>query len=320
MTANERQMEESTSSVSGMTGAPGMTTEYIIEITYGDRETKFRNFISSLLIKCCLPLELIKDILEDSELFEKYCSVFTHKSADKESNYEFYELLGDQTMNKLILWYLKDRFPYLSNSNGVKVLSRLKINLVSKQSYSLWAKSLGFMEFISCDKEIVRKHESSLLEDCLEAFCGLTEEIIDHKIRGYSGVYFIAKLLEDLLDNQRISLKYSELYDSITRLKETFDKFNSNLNKGSCPFIWGQISFQHEKDKDTGLFTVKLVQSNPSERRKEVLLSKDGSSINDLKYSIAEEYLNFLHYKGFKKDELSYYEEIEEMRIKNEER
>ena len=222
-------------------------------------------------------------------------------------------------MNKIILWYLKDRFPYLSNSNGVNVLSRLKINLVSKQSYSEWAKSLGFLEFISCDKEILRKQESSLLEDCLEAFCGLTEEIIDSKIRGYSGVYFIAKLLEDLLDNQKISLKYSELYDSITRLKETFDKYNSNVNKGTCPYIWGQLQFQHEKDKETNKFTVKLVQSNPSERRREVLLAGEGSSINDLKYSLAEQYLHFLTEKGFKKDESLYYEKIEEMRLKNEE-
>ncbi len=312
--------KESISGGSNLTGnITTTTTEYIIEINYGDRETKFKNFISSLLKKCCLPLELITDILEDPELFEKYCSVFTHKSADKDSNYEFYELLGDQTMNKLILWYLKGRFPYLSNSKGVKVLSRLKINLVSKESYSMWAKTLGFMEFISCDKEILRKHESSLLEDCLEAFCGLTEEIVDNKIRGYSGVYFIAQLLDDLLDKQPISLKYSELYDSITRLKETFDKYNSNVNKGTCPLVWGQISFHHEKDKETGLFTVKLVQFNSGQRRKEVLLTKEGSCINDLKYALAEEYLQILNQKGYKKDELSYYEEIEQMRIKNEE-
>ena len=241
-----------------------------------------------------------------------------HKSANKQNNYEFYELLGDGSMNKIILWYLKDRFPYLNNTDGVKVLSRLKINLVSKQSYSTWAKSLGFLEFISCDKEIIRKQESSLLEDCLEAFFGLTEEIIDTQIRGYAGVYFISRFLEDLLDSQQISLKYSELFDSITRLKETFDKYNSNLNKGTCPFIWGTISFNHEK-QENGKFLVRLIQHNHNDRRREILLTEEGPTINDSKYILAERYLEFLNEKGFKKEELIYYEEIENMRIKNEE-
>ena len=288
-----------------------------VELFHANRGEDFKNLLSILLRKCCFPKEIIENILtEKNSYFKKYCTIFTHKSVDKQNNYEYYELLGDQSMNKIILYYLKYKFPFLSNNEGIKVLSRLKINLVSKDTYSVWARKLGILPFISCDVEILKKNQSSLLEDTLEAFCGLTEEIADNEIRGNSGMYFISKFIHELLDDTHISLEYSSLYDSITRLKETFDKYNSYNYKGTCPYIHGQISFTHEK-LESGMFLVKLCQSS-SVHKKEVLLSEEGKSINDIKLELCERYLEFLETKGYKKDILPYYSSIEQLRIKNE--
>ena len=59
------------------------------------------------------------------------------------------EILGDVTCNKIIVWYLKNRFPFLNNTKGVKVIARLKINYVAKARFSKWALQLGFEKYIS---------------------------------------------------------------------------------------------------------------------------------------------------------------------------
>jgi len=83
-----------------------------------------------------------------------YGKAFTHVSIHTENNYEFFEILGDATCNKAIVWYIQERFPVLRNTAGVKVIARLRINLVSKKKFSVLAEKLGFGDFISCEKEI----------------------------------------------------------------------------------------------------------------------------------------------------------------------
>ena len=73
--------------------------------------------------------------LTNKENMEIYKKVFTHISIDAVNNYEFYEILGDVTLNKCIVWYLKDRFPQLHNAAGVKILARLRINLVFEKIF-----------------------------------------------------------------------------------------------------------------------------------------------------------------------------------------
>ena len=304
--------------IEGLDRTEDNSKEHVVDIYLGNREEEFKSFLSGLLRRCCFPREIVEMILsKDNIYFEKYCCVFTHKSVNKLHNYEYYELLGDQTMNKIILFYLKDKFPFLGNAEGIKVLSRLKINLVSKLTYSKWAEDLGFLPFISCDEEIRKKSANSLLEDVLEAFCGLSEIIADKEVKGYTGLYFISKFVEQLLDTTSISLEYTSLYDSVTRLKELFDKYNSHTYKNTCPYIYGSISFTHEK-LENGYFLVHLCQSGPSSHRKDILLSEKGRSINDIKLKLSEDYLQFLGSKGYKKEELPYYAMIEQMRIKNE--
>ena len=279
----------------------------------GDRTEKFKLFLIGLLMKTSLSRQMAESLVDQQEIFNMYRNCFTHRSFDSKNNYEFFELIGDVTSNKIIVWYLQEKFPFLCNTEGVKVLARLRINLVSKLTFSNWARKLNFEPFICYDLETKIKQENSVLEDCFEAFIGCTEKIIDEHIRGYSANYFCFKFIELLLDDENIELSYKALYDPVTRLKETFDHFNSTLQKSTCPYIFGSMSFTHEKI-DTGLYLVRLLQTT-SHDRKELLLEEKGKSIIDLKYLLCQRYLDFLEEKGYKKQELKYYEEIEEKRL-----
>lgn len=288
-------------------------TEFENKLICGDRSEIFVEFLIEMLMKFSLSRSTAENILKNDKIFSMYKNVFTHKVFDSKNNYEFYELIGDVSCNKIIVWYLQKKFPFLSNSDGVKVLARLRINLVSKITFSNWAKKLNFGPFISYDLDTKIKQENSVYEDIFEAFVGCTELVIDEYIRGYSAMYFCYKFMETLLDDEEIKLSYKSLYDPITRCKETFDYFNSNQQKSTCPYIYGTISFHHEK-LDTCLYLVRLIQT--SHDKKEVLLEEKGKSIIDLKYLLCQKYLDFLEKNGFKKHELKYYDEIEEMRLK----
>mgnify|MGYP001212717438 CR=1 FL=1 len=283
------------------------------KILYGDRKETFKIFLLDLLQKSSLDKSIAVSLLDNKNIYDLYCNVFTHKSVNSKDNYEFFEMIGDVTCNKIIVWYLKDKFPFLCNCDGVKVLARLRINLVSKTTFSRWASSLHFDKYISWDMETKLKQEASVLEDVFEAFVGCTEMIVDTYIRGYAGTYCCSKFMKILLDKEKIELSYKKLYDPITRLKETFDFYNSNTQKSTCPYIYGNISFSHEK-LDTCLYHVKLLQSSGD--KKHILLHENGKSIIDVKYSLCQKYLNFLEENGFKKQELKYYDDIENMRLK----
>lgn len=287
-------------------------------LSKGIRGEPFETFLKTLLIKASIPKQVIEhQILNDEDVLQIYDQVFTHRSFNDQYNYEIFELYGDVTCNKIVVWWLREKFPFLNCTKGVKVLARLRINLISRDSFSGFAKGLEFSKYISADVETKSKQESNgLLEDIFEAFIGATEWILDDKIRGFSGYYFCYRFLEQILQKEDIQLTYKSLFDPITRLKESFDYFNSSTMKGTCPYIWGNISFAHEK-LELGSYCVKLIQQNGG--KKEILMQMTGNSISTLKNELSEAYIIFLHENGFKKSELKYYEEIEEMRKKKNE-
>ena len=275
----------------------------------GKRGKDFKVFIQSLLELSNLKSKNIS-ILTNKDNLKLYERAFTHSCYHPDENYEFYELLGDVTCNKIIVWYLKDRFPFLNNSQGVKVIARLRINLVSGKNFSNLAEKLGFENFISYDYETKLKEERSVLEDCFEAFFGLTELLINEHFpnAGYSLCYSI---LSNILDKEKISISYIDLYDSITRLKETFDYYNSNNCLEECPYIWGNIKFDSKKDVDSGLQNVRLLQRGNG--KEQLLTQGEGRLLDETKQKLCQQYLEFLHKEGFRKPIPPYYEMIERL-------
>jgi dsRNA-specific ribonuclease len=203
-------------------------------IYQGSRGSDFKELIFNLLKEAKLKMHYIKVLLDDDSM-TFYSKAFTSDTADVENNYEVFEQLGDISANKFIVWYMHRRFPKLMCSQGVKVVARLRINYGAKQSFSSIAEKLGFWNFITASEEERSRCKKPLLEDAFEAFIGATEYLIDTKIHecvGYSVVY---NILESLFDKIHISLKYEDLYDAKTRLKELFDFYGSD-NLGTLKY------------------------------------------------------------------------------------
>lgn len=244
----------------------------------------------------------------DEESMKIYSDAFTHISIDSDRNYEYLEILGDVTCNKSIVWYIKDRFPQLQNSEGVKVIARLRINLVSKKNFSIIADQLGFTEFISCEKDIKDQKGKSILEDVFEAFFGATELLIDKMISPGAGYSICYRIIKNILDEQYISLDYEDLYDPITRLKETFDFFRQQIPGRQCELIWGNMLWENIKTEKGQI--VHLYQYDKTNNRKKLLITTEAVLLDEAKQLAASKYLQILNDNGYKRPIPEYYNTI----------
>jgi dsRNA-specific ribonuclease len=182
------------------------------------------------------------------------------------------------------------RFPKLHCTKGVKVVARLRINYGSKQSFAQIAESLGFWSFITASEDERNRNKKPLLEDTLEAFFGAIEYIIDNKTLhgvGYAVVYDILSVIFDAID---ISLKYENLYDSKTRLKELFDFYGEKI--GSIKYIDTK-----NEEKITKSTVYQILGNN-----NQIIMGEGYASLKaDAQQKAANYALNYLKKKGFEK-------------------
>lgn len=214
------------------------TLETLKGIYLGDRGKTFKTLIKSVLKKGKIKKNYV-EILTSPESLQEYGAAFTSEQIDPNNNYQVYEQLGDLSGNKFIVWYIYRRFPQLKCAEGVKVAARLRINYGSKNSFYKIAEELGFWDFISATNDLRQRKMKPLLEDVFEAFLGVTETILDEQTMygvGYACVY---KILTAIFDDMDISLRYEDLYDAKTRLKELFDIHVDNL---------GPLVYEETKD------------------------------------------------------------------------
>lgn len=197
-------------------------------IYLGSRGSDFKALISSLLKKGGLKTKYI-NMLTDAEAMNIYGNAFTSELVDPDNNYQVLEQIGDVSGNKFIVNYMYQRFPQLDCPEGVAVVARLRINYGAKQSFSEIARKLGFWEFISATNDLRQRKMKPLLEDVFEAFLGATERILDKRRRVGVGYAIVHDILTAIFDDMDISLRYEDLYDAKTRLKELFDMYESSL-------------------------------------------------------------------------------------------
>lgn len=262
----------------------------------------FREKVRQILSLSSLKKEYI-DKLTDEENMVLYKQAFTHPSVS-DVNYEWLEILGDATLNKCIVWYINSRFPQLQNAGGVKVIARLKINLVSKNHFSSIAERLGFFQFIHFNEENLKTkvlNTQSLMEDVFEAFFGATELLIDKIVCPGAGYGICYHLLKNIMDPLPISLKYEDLYDPITRLKETFDVFRSAL--------WGQVRYENSRQDLIQYVTV--FQFDPVSGRKTALASANAPLLDEAKQKAATLAIEILARRGYRRPVPEYYTSLE---------
>lgn len=192
---------------------------------YGKRD---RTFISLLENVIKLGSSKFTYILNNPEVVKMFSDAFTHETVNAYNNYEFYETLGDVTLNKCVLWHISRRFPQINCPDGSDILTKLKIKTIKSESFASIAESLHFWDFISVDQSLrlnVNK-KRAILEDVCEAFFGVLELAIDQESRQGMGYNVCYKILSNLLDKTDIKISYDEIVDSKTRVKEIYDAYS----------------------------------------------------------------------------------------------
>ncbi len=189
---------------------------------------EFKPFVEGLLKISGLNKRHIERFMDNDCMIE-FTKAFTSKEFDPIHNYEFYEILGDCTTNKIVVWYFKRRFPEIFNKSGtgnmgpVAIMSRLKQVGVSRQTYAKYAGDLGFWKFIRATED-EKKSSRKLLEDTFEAFVGCLEMIIEERVIEHSGYGIVYEFMKTMIDKQHISLRREDLYDPMSLLNEEINK------------------------------------------------------------------------------------------------
>lgn len=226
-----------------------------------DYETQsFKDFL-----KRVLSLGITKDklnIVVNDETVKLFQIAFTHKSVSPNSNYEKFEFMGDTTANKCITWYLATNLTI--QGTGVEgLLTTLKHKLISTFGFAGLADRLGFYEWISASGEIREKRKKSL-EDTFEAFCGVTESLLDnlHDVDAGVGYAIMYKIIKTLLDDTPITTDYWQLRDAVSVLKEMVDAGSKDPASGmirSTKVHKGNPYTNELQNEETKLHTVTIV-------------------------------------------------------------
>ena len=266
------------------------TTPVMSSVIYnGTRGVPFKTLIYGLMERGNLKDKYI-NVLTNDDNMKKFSKAFTAASANKNENYEIYEQLGDVSANKFIVWYAYQRFPQLECPLGVKVVARLRINYGAKNSFAEIADNLGFWPYISAAEDGTdrsakyrTRHKKDLLEDVFEAFIGCTEQILDNQYRPGVGYGVVYDIMKNIFDAIPISLKFQDLYDAKTRMKELFDAFGDVI--GSYQFI-DTRDYSTDADGNTLSFAKSSLYKVPpgiNRRPIKVRVKVNGSDVDELR-------------------------------------
>lgn len=177
-------------------------------------------------------MELIQRLSTLTDLtaseYQVFQDAFTHYSVDAHHNYEVLETLGDNTVNKIVVWYLARRFPQINGPAGKEIATKLKILNVKGDSYAEFAEALGMTSFIAWDRD-GRDPQGKpfkiqkILEDVFESLIGAIVLVMSRRgsIDGFTVCY---ELVERLMNQKPIRLDYDALQDPKTALKEIIDQ------------------------------------------------------------------------------------------------
>jgi dsRNA-specific ribonuclease len=212
-------------------------------------EQQFRQHIKQPLFhllekRSGMTKEAINLYLTDENL-KHFANAFTHPSFDDINNYEYYETLGDATLNKCMVWYFHRRFPELKKQQGAnKIMTNLKTQNVSRDKFSDLSRRLEFQNYIRFKaiedpkRKMINVIDKKMLTDVFESVMGCLEDIIDNteKIPGI-GATPIYNILSTLMDQDKsITLESAKVSEPKTQLLQLFETKR-----------WPQILFKDRK-------------------------------------------------------------------------
>ena len=288
-------------------------------VTIGERGPEFKAFIESILQKGKIKRKYIT-LLTDEESLDLYARAFTNPTADAFNNYEMLEKLGDGTCNNIINFYIYRKLgkKLFEKPQGVMIMTRLGHNMRNKKSFAEIGIRLGFEKFISHGmmsvkngemKSVMQVKRNSVVEDCFEAFFGATEILVDTKIEDGIGYAFVRDILFTILDESPFpSIRYEDLFDPVTRLKELFDYKKFNLPNGTIGGL-GTYKIEEVGGSTTGsgnggdaLKKVNIIYKDYTNLRGPMVIAQGQGAIKaTAEQNAAEIALTFFKARGFEK-------------------
>ena len=253
---------------------------------YDINDNELREFLITLLEQKGNVKKNIAEQLFDEQGMKFIKQSFTHPSMLETQNYEFYELLGDNSANKCILWYIYRRIPSLKNEdNPAMLMTELKKKYVSKKLFAPMCKMLGLNRFIRwkelsyMELENIKKivSDDSMFEDGFESFCGCLEDLIDSRIMVNTGIGVLYNIISNIMDNIEIITNLTELFDPKSQIKELLEdpKVSKYMEK---QVVYNKIKSGSGKWKVSINLIFKEYPCKPSTE----LVSKDGKLIKTI--------------------------------------
>lgn len=278
------------------------------------RGSTFKTYINNVLKNNKVPQKFRRMLIDENSI-NIFHKAFTSDTVDIYNNYQMLEQIGDLSGNKFIVSYMYNRFPELQCSGGVKIAARLRINYGAKQSFSEIARKLNFWPYISCTNDIRQRKMKSLLEDVFEAFLGAIETIIDNKTHIGVGYAIVYKFLSNIFDEMDISLRYEDLYDSKTRIKELFDMHEdtlghlvykeSKINNITESVVYRVVNPIYKRNKDGSVNKKVILNGNY------IKIGKGSSALKaNAQQNASSNALYFLKNQGFTKSPPIIYQKI----------
>lgn len=272
----------------------------------------FREFISKILGLSGIGPKNIQKLTSDGNL-EQFRIAFTHKTveAGEKNNYELYELVGDSLVNAALLGYVRTTSPEITD---VETLTRIKHYIQGRHFLSRLAFQNGFFDHAIIGEEYAQSILSGaekrgrrfnreqtvmtqetkdkiielgdslfdnktflkLMTDLFEAVCGVISALVEKEKKvpgvGYVPVY---RLTNTLLKRSNIDLSYDEVFDPITRLKETYDGIRYVDSQGN-ERKWSLMELRSTEKLPDGKYKVTIYgyfgkTRNPEIEKKQIL-------------------------------------------------
>jgi dsRNA-specific ribonuclease len=223
-----------------------MTT--VADLSDQDFKILIKNFLTQILEKRSgMRPDSISKYLDNDQNMTQLMYAFTHKSYDPINNYEYYETLGDVTLNKCVVWYLHKRFPSIrSSENPSRVMTSLKTKNISAFVFSKLADFLQLEKYIRYRPIFdIKKRRTIVIDnkmktDVFESLFGTLEDIINNTEQmmgiGEVPVYNILSTLIDQI--KHISLNIEDLVDDKSKISEIFSKMKDTAEH---QFIYKEV-------------------------------------------------------------------------------
>jgi dsRNA-specific ribonuclease len=233
----------------------------------------FKKFISTILQKYGKLSPKSVDRYTNADNIRQFMASCTHWSFDLQDNYEFYEVLGDSTLNTVIVWYYVSIFPELQKMDkdrATYLMSKLKQKGIQKEQFAEFCEQIGLSDFIryrelhyvdsSKRVENMIIKDKSMKEDVFEAFFGCLNNIVNNEEDEQIGYILVNQIMINFLNEiglkDKLSLDPRKLEEGISMLKELFDvlvKLNNN-NKS----VFSQVNPEEKTINKRYVLTLKL--------------------------------------------------------------